>query len=289
MRLETIMGWLEHRLFRLSGVSVTPLTLLLLVLTATVSLFLGRVSGRAVSTAVARRGPHSAGLAYAMGRITQYAVVLLCVFVGLSNAGINLSALAAVGAVLTVGIGFGLQNIAQNFVSGLILLIERPVQKGDYVVLGNTVGTVKEIAMRATTVMSGDGVMIIVPNSELISKTVINQSANEGAFRTRVKVGVAYSSDIDRVRAILLRVADEEAMVLKEPKPSVYLRDFGESSLDFELCAWLAEPEPESRVGSALRFAIFKAFKAEKIEIPFPQHDVNVRASADAAPAEPPK
>lgn len=277
MNLEDFGRWLDHELFKLSNTSITPLTLLLLGLTVAGSLVIGRLSGKAVSSAIARRGPHSAGLAYAMGRITQYAVVTLCVFIGLSNAGINLSALAAVGAVLTVGIGFGLQNIAQNFVSGMILLIERPVQKGDFIVVGNTVGTVKDISMRATKVTSRDGVTIIVPNSEFITASVVNQSANDRGFRSRVTVGVSYASDVDKVREILMRVASEHEMVLEEPKPQVFFRDFGDSSLDFELCAWLAQPEPEPRVTSELRFAIFKAFNEAEVEIPFPQRDLNLR------------
>lgn len=280
MKLTDLASGLDHQLFRLSGVPVTPMTLVLLLVTLALSLVLGRVSGRAVSSAIERRGPQSAGLAYAVGRITQYAVVLLCVMVGLSNAGINLSALAAVGAVLTVGIGFGLQNIAQNFVSGLILLVERPVQKGDFVVVGNTVGTVQEIAMRATRITSRDGVTIIVPNSELIGGTVVNQSANRGVFRTRVKVGVAYGSDVEKVRAVLLRVAEEHPMVLAAPEPAVYLRDFGPCTLDFELAAWLSEPEPEARVASEMRFSILEAFNAAGIVIPV--QDPEARRGAEA-------
>jgi small-conductance mechanosensitive channel len=281
MNLQTIARWLDSELFRLSNNRVTPLTLVLLVVTVSLSLLLGRLAGRAVSATISRRGVSSGGLAYAMGRITQYSVVVLCVIIGLSNVGIDLSALAAIGAVLTVGIGFGLQNIAQNFVSGLILLIERPVQKGDFVVVGNTLGTVKDIAMRATTITSRDGVTIIVPNSELIGATVVNQSMPNGVFRTRVKVGVSYSSDPERVRDILLRVAGEHPLVLEDPKPAVYFRDFGDSSLDFELAAWLAEPEPEPRVASEIRFAIFKAFAEAKVEIPFPQRDVHVRSGLE--------
>lgn len=283
MHPEAIGRSLDHELFKLSNTSVTPLTLLLLGLTVVASLCIGRLSGRAVSSAIARRGPHSAGLAYAMGRITQYAVVTLCVLIGLSNAGINLAALAAVGAVLTVAVGFGLQSIAQNFVSGMILLIERPVQKGDFIAVGGVAGTVQEIAMRATRITSREGMTVIVPNAEIIAAAVVNQSACDEGFSARVKVGVSYESDVDRVRELLLRAASEHASVLKRPRPQVLFRDFGDGSLDFELRAWIARPEAEPKVTSELRFAIVKAFHDAGVELSYPQRDLREHGGSEGS------
>jgi len=268
---------LNTELFRLSNTPVTPLSLIVFLGTLAVAFVLGAVLRSTVMRMLSRRGHAREGLAYALGRITQYVTIVLGFMIGLENVGIELTALAAAGALLTVGIGFGLQNIAQNFISGLILLIERPVQKGDFVVVGNTVGTVYEIAMRATKVISRDGVSIIVPNSELISGTVLNQSAPTSKYRVRIKVGVAYGSNIDLVRDTLLEVARKHPRVLGDPPPTVFFRDFGDSALDFELAVWLDDPQPEPAVTSDMRFAIDRAFRERAIEIPFPQRVLHVQ------------
>jgi small-conductance mechanosensitive channel len=159
----------------------------------------------------------------------------------------------------------------------LILLIERPVQKGDFVKVGDTVGTVDEIAMRATRVISRDGIAIIVPNSELITTTVVNQSAGTHKYRTRVKVGVSYNSDVNVVRDTLLEVARTHADVLAEPAPHVFFREFADSALTFELCVWLSDPQRDPFVTSDLRFAIDDAFRRRNIGIAFPQLEVHLR------------
>jgi small-conductance mechanosensitive channel len=271
-------------LFRLSDTPVTPLSIIILLVTLVGAFIVGAIVRRVLTRSLSRRSTAKVGLAYAMGRMAQYVVVILGVVLGLDNFGVDLGALAAVGAVLSLGIGFGLQNITQNFISGLILLIERPVQKGDFIVAGDTVGTVVEIEMRATKVVSREGVAIIVPNSQLIAATVINQTQPSSKKRVSVSVSVAYGTDTALVREALHAVADGHKEVLKAPRPEVYFKSFGESALDFELAVWLDHPEPELTVTSDLRFAIDRTFRERKIEIPFPQRDLHIRSGASGTP-----
>ena len=269
--------YLHIELFKLSGATVTPLSILGLFGAVLLAVIAGRWVHALAQRFLVRRGGE--GTAYAVARIAQYAVVSAIVLVGLDNFGISLGSLAATFAFVSVGIGFGMQNVVQNFVSGLILLIERPVQRGDFVRTGDTVGVVDEIAMRATRIITRDGVAIIVPNSELITGRVVNLSAPTSVYRVRIAVGVAYGSDTSLVRDTLFEVARRDPRVLTTCEPEVYFRDFGDSALAFELCVWLDDPEDEPFVTSDLRFAIDAAFRAAQIEIPFPQRDVHVKTT----------
>lgn len=283
--MQWLLQHLRYPLFSLSGRPVTMLALFALLVTVLLSVLGGLLARRALQRLLLRRGSAEKGLAYAIGRIGQYVVVITGLLLGLDNVGFSLTTLATLGAVLTVGIGFGLQNITQNFISGLILLLERPVQQGDFVSVGDLVGRVDEIALRATRVISRDGVAVIVPNSALITATVINLSAGMPNYRARVKVGVAYGSDLTKVRDVLLELAAAHEEVLAEPAPHVFFRDFGDSSLDFELTVWLADPQHDPYVSSDLRFAIDAAFRLGGIEIPFPQRDLHLRVDPATPPA----
>ncbi len=280
--MEWVVKFFKTELFRLSGTSVTALTLIFFVLTLVAAALAGRLVRRMIRRFFSRRaGAQNEGLAYALGRISQYLIFVCGFLVALENVGISLGALAAFGAVLTVGIGFGLQNIAQNFISGLILLIERPVQKGDVVVVGEHQGTVEEIAMRATRIVTRDGVCIIVPNSEFITAKVTNRSAPSPSCRVRIAVGVAYDSDPARVRELLLEVARGNPLVLAEPKPAVLFRNFGASALEFELLVWIGDPLQEMPITSELRFAVDAAFRQHGICIPFPQQEVHLASGLE--------
>lgn len=267
----------DTQLFKLSDAPVTPLSLLFFVLTILMTFAIASVVRRGILRFFQGKKKTNEGLSYALARIGQYVVVTIGVIFALDNVGIDLGAFAAVGAVVTVGVGFGMQNIAQNFISGLILLIERPVQKGDFIVVGETIGTVLAIEMRATRVVTRDGVAIIVPNSQLITTPVINQSSPTSVKRVAVNVGVAYGSDVELVKSTLLAVGAAHPEALKEPGAQVFFTDFADSALAFVLTLWIAHPKDEPLVTSDLRFAIDRAFREKKIEIPFPQRDVHVR------------
>lgn len=217
----------------------------------------------------------------AMVTITGYIMFIIALLAGLSAAGFDFGNIAIVAGALSVGIGFGLQNIVNNFVSGLILLFERPIRKGDWVVVGGTEGTVKEIQIRSTKIQTFDRSDVIVPNSELISNQVTNWVLTNQTGRAIIPVGVAYGSDTEKVRDILLSIAEQNDDVAKNnlvPKPLVLFREFGDNSLNFELRVFLHNVDSRLSVVSNINFAIDKAFREEGIEIPFPQRDLHVRS-----------
>ncbi len=280
-RLQGVLQHLDTVLFMVGETKVTPMSFIFFFLTVATAFVVARLARRAIRGYFARKGSGE-GVAYALERIVQITAVSLGVLIGLETIGIDLTALAAVGALLSVGIGFGLQGVAQNFISGIAVLIERPVQKGDFVIVGDTVGVVDEIAMRATRIVTRDSVAIIVPNSELMTTRVINMSRPDSVYRARIRVGVAYGSDVALVKATLLGVAASHREVLTDPEPTVFFTRFGDSALDFELGVWLRSPEREPNIASELRFAIDGAFRDEGIAIPFPQRDIHIRSTVAA-------
>jgi len=212
--------------------------------------------------------------------ITGYVVMTIAVITGLSIAGFNFQSIALIAGALSVGIGFGLQNIVNNFISGLILLFERPIKTGDWVMVGNTEGYVKRIRIRSTEIQTFDRADVIVPNSELIASQVTNWMLHDTHGRTRIPIGVAYGSDTQKVKTLLEQVAEAHPRVINDgsmPKPKVLFRGFGESSLDFELRCFIQDIDERLQVISDLNFAIDAAFRDNDIQIPFPQRDVHVR------------
>lgn len=219
------------------------------------------------------------GVAQAIGAILRYTIIGIGIVVILQSAGINLSALAVLAGALGVGLGFGLQNVTSNFVSGLVILFERPIKVGDRVEVGDVAGDVRRISARATTIVTNDNIAIIVPNSEFISEQVTNWSFTGQLVRLTVPVGVSYASDVEAVRRILTRVAAEHDGVLEDPAPDVLFVGFGESSLDFGLRIWTRRYTHMPLVlTSELNFMIWHALKQADVEIPFPQRDLHIRS-----------
>jgi small-conductance mechanosensitive channel len=209
-------------------------------------------------------------------------ILVIGVFVAVGTLGIDTGAIMASGAVLLVGIGFGLQRLADNFISGLLVLIERPVKKGDFIDAGGVLGTVEDIGLRATLVTSRDGVQVILPNSNLMSSTVINYSAPSPERRFQIPVGVAYDTDLDLAVKVMTDVAKAEPSVLDTPAPEVRHMGFGENAIELVLLVWIADAKDDLIVGSKLRFALDRAFRQHKISIPFPQRDVHMITRASA-------
>ncbi len=221
----------------------------------------------------------------AMITIIGYILFLVALLAGLSAAGFDFGKVAIVAGALSVGIGFGLQNVVNNFVSGLILLFERPISKGDWIAVGPTEGIVKDIHIRSTVIQTFDRADVIVPNSELISGQVTNWVLSAKSGRAIIPVGVAYGTDTEKVREILLSIAEDCKDVVKTgavPKPTVLFRTFGESSLDFELRVFVFNVDGRLGVISEINFAIDKAFREAGIEIPFPQRDLHVKTLPEA-------
>lgn len=210
-----------------------------------------------------------------------YAGIAIAALIGISAAGIGLSNLALVAGALSLGIGFGLQNIVSNFVSGLILLAERPFKVGDWIVAGQVEGTVKRINVRATEIETFNRQTVIMPNSELINQPVSNWTHRNKLGRLDLPIGVAYGSDVKKVRDILFGLASNHPMVIKNPEPVVAFRNFGDSSLDFEVRMYLYDILNTVTVQNDIRFAIIEAFEREGIEIPFPQRDVHIRSGLE--------
>src|SRR6478609_2090253 len=217
-------------------------------------------------------------LQYAIAQVVSNIVLVVGIFFVLENAGIHLAALAVFAGAVGVGVGFGLQNIASNFISGLVILAERPITIGDRVEVAGILGTVRQIRARSTVIVTSDNITMIVPNQKFIDSPVTNWTYGDPRVRFRVPVGVAYGSDVELVRRKLIEAAEEVPHTLKEPAPSVFFVEFGDSSLNFELVAWSDEMSNRPQTyRSDLNFAINRKLSEAGIEIPFPQRDVNIR------------
>lgn len=268
----------EMKLFEVNKTPITPMSLIMFVLVIGAFGLLARFLRRVLVAKLLSRLEIEEGTRYNLMRLTQYVVMITGVIVAFQFIGIDLSGLAVIFGLLSVGIGFGLQNITSNFVAGLILLFERPIKVGDRVTVGDTEGDVVEINIRSTMIRSLQNITIIVPNSEFVSSTVINWSHGDTRIRLEVEVGVSYQSDLDIVLRSLQEVAEENSEVLRQPAPEVLHRGFGDSAWNMQLRAWIDNPKRYHQVRSALHCAIVRKFRANSVEIPFPQRDLHVRS-----------
>ncbi|HEU5360335.1 MAG TPA: mechanosensitive ion channel domain-containing protein [Candidatus Deferrimicrobiaceae bacterium] len=265
--------------FTVGDLPVTPVFLIKTFVFFFLLRIVSRMSRRLMEKRVLVRTSLNAGQQYAWAQITGYLVFLFGLLIGLQWAGVNMSSLVILGGAIGIGVGFGLQNIANNFVSGLILLMERPIQVGDRVEVGDTNGDVVRIAGRSTWIRTNDNVVMIIPNSEFINSHVTNWTANDRQVRFAIPLGVSYGSDPEFVRQVLEEVAGRHPDVLTIPPPEVLFTGFGDSSLDFELRVWTISRVQFPRIlASEIYFMIFKAFKEHGIEIPFPQRDLHLKS-----------
>jgi potassium efflux system protein len=276
---EDIDRWLAAAVegFAIGGVTISFADIGKAIVVFAVGLFLTSRLRRLLDQRILPRTNVDAGVRNSLATGAGYVGAVVSALIAVAVIGVNLSNLAIVAGALSVGIGFGLQNIVNNFVSGLILLIERPIKVGDWVVVGSQQGFVKHISVRATEILTFDRSSVILPNSELLSTAVVNWTYKDKLGRVEIRVGVAYGSDAEKVREILLACADAHPEVVSWPQPFVIFADFGASSLDFILYAYLRDVEKRLRTASDLRFAINKAFATAGIEIPFSQHDIHLR------------
>ena len=218
-------------------------------------------------------------LQYAIAQILSNIVLVVGIFIVLENTGIHLAALTVFAGAVGVGVGFGLQNIASNFISGLVILAERPITIGDRVEVAGIVGRVQQIRARSTVILTGDNIAMIVPNSKFIDSPVTNWHYGDPRVRFRLPVGVAYGSDVKKVQEALIAAAREHSATLNDPEPTAFLEKFGDSTIDFELVVWTQEMSYKPRrFRSDLNYLIYKHLTAAGVEIPNPQRDLHIKS-----------
>lgn len=277
--LSEIGKIIEHPLVH---VNQRPLTIMSIVLGAIILLvfvFISKGLRKVLKTRVFDKHQVDEGIQLIILKLIHYLLVGLGIIIAVQSIGLNLTSLAVVFGLLSVGIGFGLQNVAANFVSGLIILFERPIKIGDRITIGEVWGDVVNISLRATLIRTIDNIAIIVPNSEFISTRVTNWSYRDPKVRVHIPVGVAYGSDVPLVINSLLEVARNHPEVMDDPPPDVWFTQFADSSLNFELLVWTLEPKRRPEVISDLNKAIDEIFRRNRIQIPFPQRDIHIRSS----------
>lgn len=273
--------YINHK-FEFGNFYISLSTLLQALAVLVIAILLSRYLRGFLSRQFERRHRLDPGLQYTVLRLTHYIIIGLGLLLALRlGFGADLTSLAVVFTALSVGIGFGLQYIANDIASGFILLFERPVRVGDFITVGvdsKTVeGRVRGINLRTTLVITNDRIAVIVPNSKLVSHNLINWSQPDARSRISIPVGVAYGTDTDLVTRTLLRATEGIEYVLAEPKPSVQFLSFGDSALDFRLLIWTDKPRRHPKIKSDINYRIDALFREAGIEIPFPQRDLNVR------------
>jgi small-conductance mechanosensitive channel len=279
--LEPFFNLLNYNIFALGDAKITPLSILYLIFLTIALIYLSNKLRSILIERMLGRTSLDLGARQAIGTITRYFILFVGFLVILQTVGINLTTLNVLAGAIGIGVGFGLQNVASNFISGLIILLERPIKAGDRIEVDDINGRVISVGARSTHIKTNDNITIIVPNSKFITENVINWSYGGGKVRFRIPVGVAYDSDVDLAKRLLIEAATENQDVLPEPKPDVRLTKFDDSSINLELWAWSATKlHRKTAFLSDLNFAILRKFRANDVEIPFPQRDLHVRSGS---------
>lgn len=275
--ISYVGDFLQLQLFNIGNTPVTIFSIAIFILFIVGSSYLALFVKQLLQNTILPRFINDSGLRYTLSRMSQYIIIIIGFFVSVQFLGVDLTGLAVVFGFLSVGIGFGLQNVTSNFISGLIVLFERPISVGDRVEVNGIEGDVEEINIRSTKIKTMDNISIIVPNSEFVSKDVINYSHGDPSYVLVVEVGVSYNSELDTVLKALDEVAKENKSVLSKPKHRVQLRSFGDSAWNMKLLVMIPNVRDRYTVLNELNQAIVRKFKEYEIEIPFPQRDITLR------------
>ncbi len=284
--LRQLKDFLEVPIFKLGETHITLWTVLYFLILFVLLVWLTGIFQRWLLRTWGAKTKAEEGTRLAVLSIIRYSLITLGLLMILQTAGIDLTTLNVLAGAVGIGVGFGLQNIANNFISGLIILFERPIKIGDRIEVGEVEGDVVRIGARSTTVVTNDNITIIIPNSRFVSEDVINWSHNDDKVRFKIPVSVAYGTDARLAERLLIEVAKNNPDVLDDPPPSVRLMEFGDNGLQFELRAWTnTMTHRKGLLISALNFAIYDTFNKHRIEIPYPQRDLHLRSGPFSAPS----
>lgn len=275
--LIPVIHLLDQLAIDLGGVRVSMLLLIKGVIVFAVLLKLASTGSNLLEKRILSFEELTPSVQVLLSKALKITLLAVAVIVTLSSLGINLSAFAFIGGAIGVGVGFGLQKVVSNLVSGVILLLDRSIKPGDVIEIGSTYGRIQSLGARYVSVATRDATEYLIPNEDLITTQVVNWSFSNKLVRLKIVVGVAYDSDIHAVMHLMIEAAANISRVLANPKPVCQLKNFGDSSIDMELRIWINDPENGvSNVSSAVRIALWDTFKEHGIEIPFPQRDVHM-------------
>jgi small-conductance mechanosensitive channel len=276
--LVKIKEFMDFPIVKLGSTRLTIWTIIYLLILIVILFYLtGKLKTWVVEKLLAKTRM-KLGARQVTGVMVRYTVIVIGFVIILQTAGIDLTTLNVLTGAVGIGLGFGLQNIVNNFVSGIIILFERPIKVGDRIVVGDVEGDVMNIGSRSTRVVTNDNITIIVPNSKFITENVVNWSHNDRKVRFRIPVTVAYGSDLELVERLLLEAAAGCPDVLEKPAPGIRFMGFGDSGLDFELRVWSTTLiHRKGLLTSSLNFGIYRLFRDHGIEIPYPRRDIVLR------------
>jgi small-conductance mechanosensitive channel len=285
-----LLGWLPAVLKGLDGMAmqvgstrISLLATLKLVLALALLWLLAQWLGRVIENRISRAEYVNAGMQVALVKLSKFVLLVLVFLLALDAVGIDLTALTVFGGALGVGLGFGLQRIASNFISGFIVLFDRSIRPGDVITIDNKLGWVQELRARYVVVQDRDGVERLIPNETLITNEVINWSYSDRNVRMKIPVSISYDNDPEQALALLAEAAKANPRVLADPAPTTRLMAFGDSGVELELRVWIQDPEAGlGSVRSDINLAIWRAFKDAGIVIPYPQRDLHIRSGLEA-------
>jgi len=280
---KELLSWLKatwnFEWFSLGESPFTTKTFLLLIFSLFLLFYLSAKIRKILVNRIFPRYGLEIGISQSIATILRYVLIIIGLIIIFQTIGIDLSAIGLLIGALGVGIGFGLQNITNNFISGLIILFERPIKVGDRIEIDDLAGNIVDISARATTIITNDNIAVIVPNSDFINNRVINWSHNNKEVRLNFPVGVSYNEDPEKIRKLLTEVVNENHGVLSSPEPYIRFEGFGDSSLNFDVLVWTSEYIDRPKIlRSELYYEIFAKFKENNIEIPFPQRDIHLKS-----------
>ncbi len=272
-----VVGLLDQFAIDLGGIRISMLLLIKAVIILSVSLKLASSGSDLLEKRILSFEELTPSVQVLLSKTLKITLLTVAVIVALSSLGINLSAFAFLGGAIGVGVGFGLQKVVSNLVSGVILLLDRSIKPGDVIEIGSTYGRIQSLGARYVSVATRDKTEYLIPNDDLITTHVVNWSFSDKLVRLKIVVGVSYDADIHEVMRLMVASASNIPRVLTTPKPVCQLKNFGDSSIDMELRIWISDPENGiSNVSSQVRVAIWDAFKSHNIEIPYPQRTLHI-------------